>query len=143
MAASMKLISTFRNLKLRANILGLVGILLAVIGVNGAITLWKLELIGTEMSDVAEVDSSLTRKVTEVAIAQLEQGSDFERTIRIAEILAKGLDSREHYEQTRRHFEEFGHKAEEALSGAEALAAEAMTEAHGTAQQHELESVQQ
>jgi len=46
-----------RDLKLRSKILGLVAVLLAIVAINAVITLWKLDRIGGEIADVAELDN--------------------------------------------------------------------------------------
>ena len=142
MVTAKRVFSVFRNLKLRAKILGLVGILLTIICINAGVTLWKVNSIGTEMSNIAEIDAPLTRDVNAVAVAQLEQGGDFERTVRMAETLAQGTETQAHYNESHQHFVEYGQEAEKELSQAESLAADARAKVQGTAQEAELQSVE-
>ncbi|WP_299399462.1 methyl-accepting chemotaxis protein [Pelagibius sp.] len=133
--------SFFGNLKLRAKILGLVGVLLAIIGTNAAITLWKLEEIGTEIVDLAEVDVPLTNHVSTLTAAQLEQGTYFERGLRLGSIMRSQPNEQEHYLKTRERFDTVNETAEEELQAAKVLAAEGVATAHSEKQLTEMQSV--
>ncbi len=133
--------SGFKHLKLRAKILGLVGVLLVILGVNAGITLWKLGEIGAEIADLAEIDVPLTGHVTAATVAQLEQGILFERGLRLGAIMASDSHAQELYFEAREHFEELNTHAEEALARAKELASHAVTHAHSAEQRQEMESV--
>ena len=128
-----------RDLKLRAKILGLVGLLLLIVAVNAGITLWKLNLIGAEIADVAELDVPLTRLVTEITVAQLEQNTRFERALNAASDLSETAAERPGFNDARVGFTAFGEKAEAALGAASELAGRAASLAHSDAQRDEFE----
>jgi len=130
-----------RDLKLRSKILGLVAVLLAIVAINAAITLWKLDRIGGEIADVAELDIPLTRLVTDVTVAQLEQNSRFERALSAGSALTTSAAQQPGFEEARRSFAEFGEKAEAALAAASDLARRAASLAHSDDQRKEFTDV--
>lgn len=135
------MLSRARDLKLRTKILSLVAILLGIVAVNAAITLWKLDRIGGEIADVAELDVPLTRLVTAVTVAQLEQNSRFERALSAGSTLSTTAAQQPGFEEARRTFAEFGEKAEEALAAASDLARKAASLAHSDEQRKEFADV--
>ncbi|GAB4366989.1 MAG: hypothetical protein Kow00114_25360 [Kiloniellaceae bacterium] len=127
-----------RDLRLRSKILGLVAVLLAIVAVNGAITLWKLDRIGGEIADVAELDVPLTRLVTDVTVAQLEQNARFERAISAGSQLVTTAAQQPGFAEARQAFTDFGVKTEQALTAATALARRAAEVAHSEEQRKEF-----
>lgn len=127
-----------RDLKLRAKIMGLVSVLLLIVMINGGITLWKLNLIGAEIADVAELDVPLSRLVTAVTVAQLEQNTRFERALTAASDLSATAAERPAFQEARAGFADFGEKAEAALASASDLAGRAVSMAHSEAQREEF-----
>ena len=130
-----------RDLKLRTKILGLVAVLLVILAVNGAITLWKLNRIGGEIADVAELDVPLTRHMTAVTVAQLEQSTRFERALNIGSTLSAAAAQTPAFAEAQATFAEFGETVETALAAANTLAQRAATVAHSEAQRNEFEGV--
>ncbi|WP_193370611.1 methyl-accepting chemotaxis protein [Pelagibius marinus] len=126
---------------MRTKILGLVSVLLLIVVINGGITLWKLNLIGAEIADVAELDVPLTRLVTEVTVAQLEQNTRFERALNSASDLSETAAERPAFQEARTSFAAFGEKAEEALAAASDLARRATAMSHSDAQREEFASM--
>jgi methyl-accepting chemotaxis protein len=134
-------IKAFKNMKLRGKILSLVALLVAVIAVNAGITLWKLELIGNEIADVAEIDVPMTQAVTRFTVNQLEQGLQFERGVaqRMAELDVES--SNEAYEQALTHYREYGEKAAKELEAASALATASLEIAHSAEQREKIRDI--
>ena len=133
-------LSTLGNLKLRAKILGLVGVLLAIVGVNAAITLWKLDLIGTEIADLAEVDVPLTSHVSMLTVAQLEKAILFERALRLGPIMQSDSHAQDLYLSARENFDALNEVAETELKKAKDLAQSGIERVHTAEQRAEMES---
>ncbi len=134
-------LSYLGNLKLRAKILGLVGVLLAIVGVNAAITLWKLDLIGTEIADLAEVDVPLTSHVSMLTVAQLEKAILFERALRLAPMIRSDSHAQDLYLSARENFDALNEVAETELKKAKDLAQSGIERVHTAEQRAEMESV--
>jgi methyl-accepting chemotaxis protein len=133
----------FRNLKLRGKILSLVAFLIAIIGLNAAITLWKLEVIGAEVADVAELDLPITQAVTRFAVNQLEQGLQFERGV-AQRMTALGVQTdAERFREARGHFAEYGEKAVAELHAANEVTTDALRRAHSDEQREKLEAIRE
>ncbi|WP_422366776.1 methyl-accepting chemotaxis protein [Pelagibius sp.] len=133
--------SSFKNLKLRSKTLGLVAILLAILGVNAGVTLWKLDLIGAEIAELAEIDLPLTRGVTEASVLQLEQAILFERAGRLGEAMAVGHADSERFAAVVERFNAINGKVEEEMLEAAAFAETAIGQAHGDYQRAEYKRV--
>ncbi|WP_420348285.1 methyl-accepting chemotaxis protein [Pelagibius sp.] len=133
-------LSYLGNLKLRAKILGLVGVLLAIVGVNAAITLWKLDLIGTEIADLAEVDVPLTSHVSLLTVAQLEKAILFERALRLAPMIRSDSHAEDLYLSARENFDALNEVAETELKKAKDLAQSGIERVHTAEQRAEMES---
>jgi methyl-accepting chemotaxis protein len=139
--AALPLVAAAKNLKLRSKILGLVGVLLAILCINAGITLWKLDVIGAEIADVAEIDVPLTGHVSEATVAQLDQSIMFERVLRLAPGAAADTHLREIMKQSLSQYEESNLRSEEELEAARHLAQKGIAAAHSKLQREELENV--
>ncbi|MEQ8357296.1 MAG: HAMP domain-containing methyl-accepting chemotaxis protein [Kiloniellaceae bacterium] len=140
MAAS-PIVALAKNLKLRSKILGLVGVLLTILSINAGITLWKLEVVGAEIADVAEIDVPLTGHVSQATAAQLDQGTQFERLLRLAPAAVTDPQFRDLMSQTLLQYEESNLIAREQLEAARRLAKKSILAAHSDRQRQEFESV--
>ncbi|HKJ87651.1 MAG TPA: Tar ligand binding domain-containing protein, partial [Gammaproteobacteria bacterium] len=108
----------FRNLSVRAQVLGLAlllsGLTLVVAWVGGA----GMSAIGTDVRGLAETDIPLLRRVGTVEEQELKQGVEFERALRLGDIGDGGQGALERAEA---RFQRLSQQAEATFQKAEGL----------------------
>jgi methyl-accepting chemotaxis protein len=124
-----KAVSLFRDLGLRNKILGLVACLLIINALNAGVAFWNLNQIGEKVSEVAELNLPLSRHISQTAVAELAQGTLFERGIRLGIEMRMDQSKKEIFATTREQFLALSETAKTALAEAEALALEGKTAA--------------
>lgn len=117
----MKNISLFRNLKIGHRIYILVTLLLLFIGTIGAVGVYKMQVIGHEMEEVAERDIPLTQILEKITVHQLEQAILMEKALRFKGITAH--KEGEDFDGVVEHFEKLAHKTDKEILEAEEMVA--------------------
>jgi methyl-accepting chemotaxis protein len=78
-------VTLLKDIKIATKILGLVGILLALMAISSGFGILKLSHVGHELETIAEEDIPLTEALTGVTMHQLNQAIHFGRSLRMAE----------------------------------------------------------
>jgi methyl-accepting chemotaxis protein len=107
------------GLAIGKRISALAAVLLLVIGVVGAVGIYKMAAIGDELEEIAHSDVPLNNLLQKIAVHQLEQAILFEKAIRIKGITA--TDGNETYESIVRAFADVSKKSAAEILEAEAL----------------------
>lgn len=89
-------------------ILGIVGLLVAVMAGNAGYGIYQMGKIGGEIYEIAEHDLPLTEIVTNVTTHQLEQAIALQRSLRYGEEMLSDPDKRQLFDDTARRFQELG-----------------------------------
>lgn len=108
------------NLKIGHRIYALVAILLIFIGVVGGVGVYKMNVIGHEMEEIAERDIPLTKILEKITVHQLEQAILMEKALRFQGV--KAHSEGETYEKVIEHFEKLAKKTDEEILQAEEMA---------------------
>jgi len=136
-----KALSLFKDLGLRSKILGMVACLLVINGLNAAVAFWNLNQIGEKVSEVAELNLPLSRYISQTAVAELAQGTLFERGMRLGIEMRMDQSKKDLFGATREQFIFLSEAAKTALAEAEALAAHGKASAPTAALAEEFENV--
>ncbi len=126
----MKALLSLSNLKISTRIAGLAGILLAVGIAIAAVGIVQMGQIGDELTTIAEEDIPLTRGLTNVTLHQLEQTIAMERALRYGEEMQSHSEAVAHFNESRKHFSELGHKVDGELLELEHMAEAGVEHAH-------------
>lgn len=109
--------SLFYKMKIGHRIYALVTILLLFIGVIGGVGVYKMNVIGKEMEEVAERDIPLTQMLEKITVHQLEQAILMEKALRFKGVTAHAEG--ETFEHLVKEFKELAHKTDKEILEAE------------------------
>ena len=112
----------FANMKLGTKIYSLVMILLVIFAGVSGFSLFKINSIGVEIEEIAEVDIPLTTIITKVTVHQLEQAINFERAMRMGGLLAINENATETLKVAVKKFNELTISIEEEIQIGEEIA---------------------
>ncbi|WP_425403033.1 methyl-accepting chemotaxis protein [Hwanghaeella sp.] len=121
------------NFRVSSRIYALAGMLLIILGIVAGTGIWKMDKIGTEITEIAHRDIPLTEIVSKINAHQLEQ----------AILLAKGAGHLHaaDLEDLTKHFVKLGHTVDEELREALQMADEAIAHAATPEAKQEFESL--
>lgn len=111
----------FKNMSIKAKILGNAGILLIFLGLGSFYAYHSMSIIGGEITAIAEQDIPLTEKLTDIATGQLEQAVQFERAMRYGTLLQQEETAATHFREAVRAFEAGTADIQTSIQGAETL----------------------
>ena len=119
-----------KSLKIGTKILGMLGVILAMMVLVAGFGIVKLSSVGDEIKVVAEENIPLAASISEIAVNQLEQSVLLERALRFGEVLAAKEVSRQGLRETKEKFEKLARLNDEQLKKAEEIAQHAIKDAH-------------
>ncbi len=131
--------SVLYRLKIGQRIYILVGLLLLFILTIGGVGVYKMNVIGQEMEDIALRDIPLTKMLEKITVHQLEQAILMERALRFQGVKAHAEG--ETFESVAAHFEELAKKTDEEILQAETMAAGMIENAHSEEAREEFKHV--
>ena len=120
--------SFIHNLKIGPRIYILVSLLLLFIGAIGGVGVYKMNVIGHEMEEVAERDIPLTQMLEKITVHQLEQAILMERALRFQGVTAHAEG--ETFETVSKHFYELAKKTDKEIIEAEEMVADMIENAY-------------
>jgi len=127
------------NLNISARIYILVATLLGFIALIGGIGVYKMNIIGIEMQEIAERDIPLTRMLEKITIHQLEQAILMEKALRIQGVTAHTQN--ETFDSIVQHFKKLALKTDEEILEAEQMAATMIENTHNERSLKEFKKV--
>lgn len=122
----MQNISFLYNLRIGHRIYILVALLLTFIAVIGSVGIYKMNVIGHEMEEVAERDIPLTQMLEKITIHQLEQAILMEKALRFQGV--KAHSEGETFETVAKHFKKLAKKTDKEILEAEEMVASMIEE---------------
>lgn len=131
--------SLFYKMKIGHRIYILVTILLLFIGVIGGVGVYKMDVIGKEMEEVAKRDIPLTRIMEKITVHQLEQAILMEKALRFQGVTAH--KDGETYGDIVKHFKKLAHKTDEEILEAEEMVQNMIKKAYSPEAKKEFEHV--
>ncbi len=131
--------SAFYKLKIGQRIYILVTLLLLFILTIGGVGVYKMNVIGYEMEDIALRDIPLTKMLEKITVHQLEQAILMERALRFQGVKAHAEG--ETLESVAEHFEELAKKTDDEILQAEAMAVDMMENAYSEEAREEFKHV--
>ena len=106
-----------------------IGLCLFALLTVGGVSVYQMNLIGTEITEIAEEDVPLTEALTNVTIHQLEQAINFERALRYGQGMANDKHAGEKFVKVVGTFEKLAKQVDEELIAAEKLLAKSIIHA--------------
>ena len=131
--------SLFFKMKIGHRIYALVTILLLFIGVIGGVGVYKMNVIGKEMEQVAKRDIPLTRILEKITVHQLEQAILMEKALRFKGVTAH--KEGETFDDVINHFKELAHKTDKEILQAEEMVQTMIVQTHSAYAKKEFEHV--
>ena len=129
------------SLSVGQKLIGVVSICLVLLVATAGVGLYQLNNIGGEIEAIAEQDMPLTEIITKITVHQLEQSIQFERAIRYGEEMQGDESKAQSFTQTVAAFKKLSAKVEGEIKEGEAMASEAITNAHTEEERVEFEKV--
>lgn len=110
------------NLTVRAKIFGSSMVLLGLLVISSGYSLYSLNSIGMELTDIAEHDIPLTEKLSRITQHQLEQAIHFEKAMRYGQLLRTEVSATKQFNKEVEKFMELDEQVEREIKEGEALA---------------------
>ncbi len=129
------------NVRISTKFYGLIGGLLAISVIIATIGAAKMQKIGLELEEVAEVDIPLTNALMKISLHQLEQSIALERSLRFGEEMQVNENAIGHFKESKHRFEELAAQVDKELREASVLASEVQSLAHSAAAKAEFARV--
>jgi methyl-accepting chemotaxis protein len=129
------------NLKISTKILGAVAIVMLLMGVAIAISIHKIKSVGDEIDEISQTLVPLSAACENAVLTQGEQMKSYERLIRFGEKSATSESARNELKSEVTKLEVDFKRFDELIGQAEVLAAKAMKEYAGTADQFAYEKL--
>jgi len=115
----MQSLSLLNNLKIGQRIFTLVALLLFFIGIIGGVGVYKMNIIGYEMEEIANRDIPLTQILEKITVHQLEQAILMEKALRLKGITV--TSDGEDFNAITKHFEKLAKKTDNEILEAEEM----------------------
>lgn len=129
---------SIRNMRIKHRIMALVVISLMTMGGISATSIYTMNVIGNELSDIAERDIPLTEALQDITIHQLEQAIIAERLIASLEIPGLAQEPSRNPAKLLEDFNALGKKVAQEIKSAEEQSAIARETAHDEATRQEF-----
>jgi methyl-accepting chemotaxis protein len=111
-----------KSLKIGTKILGMLGVILAMMVLVAAFGIVKISNVGEEIRGVAQENIPLSSSISEIAANQLEQSVLLEKALRFGEVLAAKDVARIGLKESKERFEKLAQATDAELQKAEAIA---------------------
>jgi len=131
------------RLKLKTQMMALVGILLTFMSLNAVFTFYNLNEIGGELREIAEEDMPLTEILTGITIYQLEQAIRLERALRFGSVNLSVKKAMQKLSLVEKEFKDLATLVDKELIAAEVLAKEGGLKAHNIESQQKFVKILQ
>lgn len=128
-------------MSLKVKLFGTVGIVLGFMLLSTMVSIVKMDNIGNEIVDIAEIDIPLTKIITTVTINQLEQAINFERALRAGLSMGSDSKSASFYKKAVDSFEKHSKVVNASIKDGEKLALAGTQNAHSEVAKKEFEHV--
>ena len=127
---------SYTDVKISNKITIFFSVIIGAMIIASVIGITQMNQIGTELTEISEHDMPLTKKITNITIHQLEQGINFERALRHAQV-----ENWAEYGHAKEAFHNYATLVDEEFITAEHMAEEAITIASTDAAKQEFEHV--
>ncbi len=117
------------NFSIAVKLYAVIGLCLLALLVVGGVSIFQMNKIGVEITEIAEEDVPLTEALTEITIHQLEQAINFERALRFGEEMKSSKHAGEQFVHAVGEFEKLAKKVDGELVAAEKLLATSIAKA--------------
>ena len=117
------------NFSIAVKLYAVIGLCLLALLAVGGVSIFQMNKIGVEITEIAEEDIPLTEALTEITIHQLEQAINFERALRFGEEMKSSKHAGEQFVHAVGEFEKLAKKVDKELVAAEKLLATSIAKA--------------
>ena len=135
--------ASMKSLKIGTKILGMLGVILAMMVLVAGFGIVKISNVGEEIRGVAQENIPLTSSISEIAANQLEQSILLEKALRFGEVLAAKDVARVGYRESKEKFEKLARATDEELKKSESIAQLAIKNAVSEKDRKDVESIVQ
>ena len=135
--------AAMRHLKIGSKILGMLGVILAMMVLVAGFGIVKISKVGEEIRGVAQENIPLTSSISEIAANQLEQSVLLEKALRFAEVFAAKDIARAGLKESKEKFEKLARATDEELKKAVTIAQLAIKNALSEKDKKDVEGIAQ
>ncbi len=132
---------SMKNISIKWKIIGNSIILLAFLLVMGFYSFTSMNQIGVEVKSIAEIDIPTTEKLSAIAVHQLEQAIEFERSLRFGELLGKEKTAVKHFSEIVAAFDKGTNKIENEIRAGVGVIEKAMGNSESNDETQEFKHV--